>query len=60
VLSEDLIDYADSLAFENGDGGEPNLLIASRSGNRSFWKSLKADRQLSNPDGKTSRAAARS
>jgi hypothetical protein len=52
VLSEDLIDYADSLAYENGDGGEPNLLMASRSGNRSFWKSLKADRLISNPDGK--------
>lgn len=51
VLSEDLIDYADSLAYENGDGGKPNLLIASRSGNRSFWKSLKADRVLNDPKG---------
>jgi hypothetical protein len=51
VLSEDLIDFADSLAFENGDGGTPNLLIASRSGNRSFWKSLKADRVLNDPKG---------
>lgn len=51
VLSEDLIDYADSLAYENGDGGEPNLLIASRSGNRSFWKSLKADRIINDPKG---------
>lgn len=52
VLSEDLIDFADSQAFENGDGGQPNLLIASRSGNRSFWKSLKADRVLNTPEGK--------
>jgi len=51
TLSEDLIDYADSQAYENGDGGEPNLLIASRSGNRSFWKSLKSDRQITNPGG---------
>ena len=51
VLGEELIDYADSLAFENGDGGAPSLIIASRSGHRSFWKSLKADRVLSNPQG---------
>lgn len=51
VLSEDLIDFADSMAFENGDGGMPNLLIASRSGNRSFWKSLKADRVINDPKG---------
>lgn len=51
TLSEELIDYADSLAFENGDGGQPNLLIVSRSGNRSFWKSLKGDRIANDPKG---------
>lgn len=49
VLSEELIDFADSQAFEQGDGGQPNVLFANRSGNRSFWKSLKADRSFMNP-----------
>lgn len=51
TLSEEVIDYADSTAFEQGDGGEPNLLLVNRSGNRSFWKTLKADRQITNPRG---------
>jgi hypothetical protein len=49
VLSEELIDFADSQAFEQGDGGQPNLLLVNRSGNRSFWKALKADRSFMNP-----------
>ena|SRR6185312_4645564 len=50
VLSEDLIDYGDSLAHQRG-GGKPDVLIASYSGIRSFWKSLKSDRQIMNPAG---------
>lgn len=51
TLSEEVIDFADSQAFEQGDGGQPNLLLVNRSGNRSFWKSLKADRQITDPRG---------
>lgn len=50
VLSEDLIDYGDSLAHQRG-GGKPDILVASYSGIRSFWKSLKSDRQIMNPAG---------
>jgi hypothetical protein len=51
TLTEELIDYADSTAFEQGDGGQPNLLMVNRSGNRAFWKSLKADRRINDPGG---------
>jgi len=50
VLSEDLVDYGDSLAHQRG-GGKPDVLVASYSGVRSFWKSLKSDRQIMNPAG---------
>jgi hypothetical protein len=51
TLSEELIDFADSQAYEQGDGGKPNILLCNRSGNRSFWKSLKADRLINDPRG---------
>lgn len=51
TLSEEVIDYADSQAFEQGDGGQPSLLLVNRSGNRSFWKSLKGDRNINDPRG---------
>lgn len=50
VLSEDLVDYLDSLAWQRGRG-KPDVLLASYSGARSYWKSLKADRQFVNPTG---------
>lgn len=50
VLSEDLIDYGDSIAWQRGKG-RPDILLASYSGGRSFWKSLKADRTLPDPRG---------
>lgn len=51
TLTEELIDFSDSQAFEQGDGGQPNMVLLNRSGNRSFWKTLKADRQFTNPGG---------
>lgn len=48
VLNEDLITYADDQTFVLG-GGKPNLIITSRSGARSYWKSLKGDRILNDP-----------
>jgi len=50
VLSEDLLDAADSQCYERAYG-KPDLLFGSRSGARSFWKSLKADRTLPDPQG---------
>lgn len=51
TLSEELIDFADSQAYEQGDGGKPSILLCNRSGNRSFWKSMKADRLINDPRG---------
>lgn len=51
VLSEEIVDYADELCFERGQMGKPNVLVASRSGARSYWKSLKADRVINDPAG---------
>lgn len=50
TLSEDAIDYADSLCWERA-GGRPDLLLVNRNGQRSFWKSLKGDRVLNDPQG---------
>jgi hypothetical protein len=49
-LSEDLIDYTDALCYERA-GGKPDLLLAARNGGRSFWKSLRGDRVLNDPQG---------
>lgn len=51
TLSEDLLDYADSLCYERGNMGRPSHILVNRSGQRSFWKSLKGDRVLNDPKG---------
>ena len=48
VLNEDLIVYADDTTFVMG-GGKINALVASRSGARSLWKSLKGDKVINDP-----------
>lgn len=50
VLSEDLLDYADTLAYERA-GGKPDLVLMNRNGLRSFWKTMKGDRTLPDPQG---------
>jgi hypothetical protein len=52
VLSEDLLVFADDQTFVLG-GGKPDALITSRSGSRSYWKSLKGDRVINDPRGYT-------
>lgn len=51
TLSEDIMEYADALAYERGNMGRPTHIVCSRSGQRSFWKSLKGDRTLNDPKG---------
>lgn len=51
TLNEDILDYADSLCFERGNMGKPSHILVNRSGQRSFWKSLKGDRVLNDPKG---------
>lgn len=48
VLSEDLLTFADDETYVKG-GGKPNMIITSRSGLRSYWKSLRGDRSLNDP-----------
>jgi hypothetical protein len=50
-LNEEILDYADSLCYERGNMGRPNVILVNRSGQRSFWKSLKGDRVLNDPKG---------
>lgn len=50
VLSETLIDYAAALAYERA-GGKTNVILVNRSGQRSFWASLKSDRVINDPQG---------
>lgn len=50
VLSEDLLDYADSTTWERA-GGRVDLLLMNRNGQRSYWKSLKGDRVINDPQG---------
>lgn len=50
TLGEDVIDYADSLAGQRA-GGKTDLILVNRSGQRSFWRSLKGDRQINDPQG---------
>jgi hypothetical protein len=52
VLSEDLLVFSDDQTFVLG-GGKPDALITSRSGSRSYWKSLKGDRVINDPRGYT-------
>lgn len=51
VLSEEIMDFADSQCYEQGNMGRPTVIFASRSGQRSFWKTLKGDRVLNDPRG---------
>lgn len=48
VLSEDLLVYADDQCFVLG-GGKADAIVTSRSGARSYWKSLKGDRVINDP-----------
>lgn len=48
TLSEDLLTYVDDQVFVLG-GGKPDFLVTSRSGLRSYWKSLKGDRMFVDP-----------
>jgi hypothetical protein len=50
VLSEDLLDYADALCWERAKGA-PNVILVNRNGQRSFWKSMRADRTINDPQG---------
>lgn len=50
VLSENIIDYTDSLCWERA-GGKPSVLLVNRNGQRSFWTSLKGDRVINDPQG---------
>jgi hypothetical protein len=50
VLNEDVINFADDETDIKG-GGKINAFIASRSGQRSFWKSLKTDRVIQTASG---------
>jgi hypothetical protein len=51
TLSEEILDYADSLCFERGNMGRPKNILVNRSGQRSFWKNLKNDRVINDPAG---------
>ncbi len=50
VLNEELFAYADDQVSVRG-GGRPDLIVTSRSGSRSYWKSLKSDRFFMDPRG---------
>lgn len=51
TLSEELLDYADSLCYERGNMGRPSRILVNRSGQRSFWKNLRNDRVINDPAG---------
>jgi hypothetical protein len=51
TLSEEILDYADSLCFERGNMGRPTFVLVNRSGQRSFWKNMKNDRVINDPAG---------
>jgi len=48
TLNEDMLIYADDETFVKG-GGKPDVVVTSRSGARSYWKSLKGDKVLNDP-----------
>lgn len=50
VLNEDVINFADDETDVKG-GGKINAFVASRSGQRSFWKNLKTDRVIQTVQG---------
>lgn len=47
-LNETVLTFADDETAIKG-GGKPTVIIASRWGLRSYWKSLKGDRQINDP-----------
>lgn len=51
TLTEDLITYADDQTFVLG-AGKINLFVTSRAGNRTYWRSLRNDRTINDPDGR--------
>lgn len=51
TLSEEILDTADARCFERGNMGKPSIILCNRTGQRSFWKTLKADRELNDPRG---------
>jgi hypothetical protein len=51
-LTEDLLVYADDQTYILG-GGKVDKIVTSRSGARSYWKSLKGDRSFNDPRGYT-------
>lgn len=50
-LTEEIMDYADAQCYERGNMGRPSTILVNRSGQRSFWKTLKGDRVLNDPKG---------
>jgi hypothetical protein len=50
-LSEEILDVADTYCYERGNLGKPSVIFTSRSGQRSFWKTLKTDRHINDPRG---------
>ncbi len=51
TLSEELLDVADALCYERGNMGRPSHILVNRTGQRSFWLSLRGDRVLNDPKG---------
>jgi hypothetical protein len=48
VLTEDLLTFTDDQTMVLG-AGKPDMIVTSRFGLRSYWKSLKSDRQINDP-----------
>lgn len=51
TLSEDILDYADGLAFERGNMGRPTTILMNRLAQASFWRNMKNDRVINDPAG---------
>lgn len=49
-FGEDLLEYADRIAYERGMA-KPDVLVCNRSARASFWKDLKNDRRINDPAG---------
>lgn len=50
-LDEDLVTLADDQTFVLG-GGKINLFVTSRAANRTYWRNLRLDRTINDPDGR--------
>lgn len=57
-LNEDLLTEADDQCFVLG-GGKINLFCTSRAANRVYWRSLRLDRTINDPDGRYTGGLAR-